>query len=52
VMIFEASGGKQIGEYRSEAADFYVTNAWLKGDRLFYFTDAGVLFDGVLEPEQ
>ena len=39
---------KKTGFYtRVDASDFYVPQAWMKGDRLIYITDGGVMFDGI-----
>jgi WD40 repeat protein len=49
VGVYDAESGKPIGGFDVEASDFYVTNVWLRGNRLIFTTDSGVLFDGVLE---
>jgi hypothetical protein len=41
--------GERLAYFQTEAADFYVTNVWLLGNRLLFTTDAGVLKDGLLE---
>jgi len=46
VAVYEIATGKQRLYFEIAAADFYVTNVWLGGDRLLFSTDAGVLFDG------
>ena len=47
--IYDAFSGDQITAFETMYSDFYVTNLWLKGDRLIFTTDAGVLFDGLFE---
>lgn len=49
VAIYDAKTGKKVAAFDTEAADFNVTNVWLRGDRLIFTTDAGVLLDGMLE---
>ena len=40
---------KKTGFYtRVDASDFYVPQAWMKGNRIIYITDGGVMFDGIL----
>jgi hypothetical protein len=46
VAAYEIESGKRRLYFEISAADFYVTNVWLGGDRLLLSTDAGVLFDG------
>jgi WD40 repeat protein len=46
VAVYEIATGERRLYFESTAADFYVTNVWLGGDRLLFTTDAGVLFDG------
>lgn len=46
VAVYEIATGEQRLYFEIAAADFYVTNVWLGGDRLLFTTDAGVLFDG------
>lgn len=46
VALYDIAAAKQRLSFESAAADFYVTNVWLSGDRLLFSTDAGVLFDG------
>jgi WD40 repeat protein len=46
VALYDIATGKQRLSFGIAAADFYVTNVWLSGDRLLFSTDAGVLFDG------
>jgi len=46
VAIYDIATGEQRLYFEIAAADFYVTNVWLGGDRLLFSTDAGVLFDG------
>ena len=43
---YDIAIGEQRLYFEIAAADFYVTNVWLSGDRLLFSTDAGVLFDG------
>lgn len=52
VAVYDARTGERIGYYLSEAADFYMTNVWLSGDRLVYTADGGVLYDGELIPSR
>lgn len=47
--VYDAQTGAGIFYTRDESSDFYVTNAWMKGSRLIYTTDGGVLIDGLLE---
>lgn len=49
VGIYDAASGKRLFYTDVEASDFYVTNVWLRGTRLIYTTDGGVIFDGNLE---
>ena len=46
VAVYEIATGERRLYFEIAAADFYVTNVWLGGDRLLFSTDAGVLFDG------
>lgn len=46
VAVYETATGERRLYFEIAAADFYVTNVWLGGDRLLFSTDAGVLFDG------
>ncbi len=46
VAVYEIATGERRLYVEIGAADFYVTNVWLGGDRLLFSTDAGVLFDG------
>jgi len=46
VAVYEIATGERRLYFESAAADFYVTNVWLGGNRLLFSTDAGVLFDG------
>ena len=46
VALYDIAAAKQRMSFEIAAADFYVTNVWLSGDRLMFTTDAGVLFDG------
>jgi hypothetical protein len=46
VAVYEISTGERRLYFSIAAADFFVTNVWLGGDRLLFSTDAGVLFDG------
>lgn len=49
VAVYEIATGERRLYVESGAADFYVTNVWLGGDRLLFSTDAGVLFDGLVK---
>ena len=46
VAVYEIATGERRLYFEIAAADFYVTNVWLGGDRLLFSTDAGVVFDG------
>jgi WD40 repeat protein len=46
VAVYETATGERRLYFEIAAADFYVTNVWLGGDRILFSTDAGVLFDG------
>src|SRR6185369_16845763 len=46
VQIYDASSGESFAAFETDSSDFYVTNVWLKGERLIFTTDTGVLFDG------
>lgn len=46
VSVHDATTGKRLAYFQTVAADFYVTNVWLRGNRVIFTTDAGVLFDG------
>jgi WD40 repeat protein len=46
VAIYKIPTGELQLYFEIGAADFYVTNVWLSGNRLLFSTDAGVLFDG------
>ena len=46
VAVYEIATGDRRLYFSIAAADFFVTNVWLGGDRLLFSTDAGVLFDG------
>ena len=50
--VYNAKSGDKLAEYNTEAADFSVTGVWMKGDRLIFTTDAGVLLDGKLEKRE
>lgn len=52
VGVYDAQTGDTICYFDVGASDFYVTNVWLRDNRLIYTTDGGVLFDGVLENRQ
>ena len=49
VAVYDTSTGEALTSFSIAAADFYVTNVWLSGERLLFTTDAGVLFDGWLK---
>lgn len=49
VAVYETATGERRLYFDIAAADFYVTTAWLSGDRLLFSTDAGVLFDGAVK---
>lgn len=49
VGVYDAKTGKTIFYSRVEASDFYVTNAWMRGRRLIFTTDGGVMFDWSLK---
>jgi len=46
VAVYDIARGERRLYFESAAADFYVTNVWLSGDRMLFSTDAGVLFEG------
>ncbi|MBX3292478.1 MAG: WD40 repeat domain-containing protein [Acidobacteria bacterium] len=46
--VYEIATGRTGFYTRVDASDFYVPHAWMKGDRLIYITDGGVMFDGFL----
>ena len=46
VAVYETATGERRLYFEIAAADFYITNVWLGGDRLLFSTDAGMLFDG------
>lgn len=46
--VYEIATGKTGFYTRVDASDFYVPQAWMKGNRLIYITDGGVMFDGML----
>jgi WD40 repeat protein len=48
VSIYNVASGKEITSFPTEAADFNVTNVWLKDKRLIFTTDSGVLLDNTL----
>lgn len=49
VAVYEIGTGQRHLYFETSAADFYVTNVWLGGDRLLFSTDGGTLFDGWLK---
>ena len=49
VAIYDVETGERLTYFQVAAADFYVTNVWVNGDRLLFSTDAGVMFDGRLK---
>lgn len=48
IAVYDQLGQRRL-YLRTAASDFYVTNAWLGGDRLLFSTDAGVIFDGLIK---
>lgn len=46
--VYNAKTGEHVFYTQDESSDFYVTNGWMKGNRLIYTTDGGVLVDGLL----
>ena len=46
--IFERATGNLVCYELSGAAVFYAEKAWVRGDRLIFTTDTGVMFDGRL----
>ena len=46
--IFERATGNLVCYELSGAAAFYAEKAWVRGDRLIFTTDTGVMFDGRL----
>ena len=49
VAIYEIATGERRFYLQVGASDFYITNVWLGGDRLLFSTDAGILFDGMVQ---
>jgi tricorn protease-like protein len=47
--VYEIATGKLGLNTRVDASDFYVPQTWMKGSRLIYITDEGVMFDGTLQ---
>jgi len=48
VSIFDINSRKFIASFTSEAADFSITNVWLRDKHLVFSTDSGVILDGRL----
>ncbi len=48
VAVYDTAKGHRLLYFQTEASDFYVTNVWLRGDRLVFTTDAGVMKDGMI----
>ena len=51
VAVYHIATGERRLYFEIAAADFYVTNVWLAGDRLLFSTDSGVLFEGHVKRE-
>jgi WD40 repeat protein len=47
IRVYETATGKGVFYGTDESSDFYVTNGWMKGNRLIYTTDGGVMVDGI-----
>ncbi len=45
--VYEIATGRTGFYTRVDASDFYVPQAWMKGNRLIYITDGGVMFEGI-----
>lgn len=44
--VYEIASGRTGFYTRVDSSDFYVPQAWMKGNRLIYITDGGVMFEG------
>ena len=49
VGIFDRVTGRSVSYTRTSAGAFYVETVWIRGDRIIFTTDIGVLFDGRLK---
>lgn len=49
VGVFDRSTARLVSYTRVSAAAFYVETAWVRGNRIIFTTDIGVLFDGRLK---
>ena len=47
--LYDSKSGEALFYSQTADSDFFVTNAWISGDRLIFTTDAGVLFAGTLQ---
>ena len=48
--IYNLADGKTLFyDKYIDSSDFYITNSWMKNNRLIFTTDGGVMFDGILE---
>jgi WD40 repeat protein len=47
--IYDSKSGEALFYSETADSDFFVTNAWISGERLIFTTDAGVLFAGTLQ---
>lgn len=48
VAIFDRKTTRVVAYTRTSAAAFYVETVWIRGDRIIFTTDTGVVFDGRL----
>ena len=47
--VYDSKSGEALFYSQTADSDFFVTNAWISGERLIFTTDAGVLFAGTLQ---
>jgi WD40 repeat protein len=49
IAIYEIKTGERVFYNNDiDSSDFYVTNSWMKGNRLIFTSDGGVMYDGIL----
>lgn len=46
--VYDSAKAEQLFDTRVDGADFYVTNAWMGGNRMIFTTDGGLMFEYVL----